>query len=259
MGFLQFLRSLFGRKPRRSAPKPASDKRPNDGDESAQTRKINLENPTAQTAANVLVLSLRALDSMIVEQIQQTSANEQSLAQLAARIDWLTPIVTQTAEDDPLKGQGIVEKLQKELAWMAEQLNAVKATSELDQFFNSADNSILRRLNAAFDQIIGDCTFLTIHEIAKSLRELENSKLQQPNPDITGGTGGTGGSGHIGGAGGEGGGPQIDMDPDKRAQMGNVSGGIGGTGGVGVAVGERAELAEDQSSICAGPEYSRLK
>ncbi|KAF7372972.1 hypothetical protein MSAN_00504500 [Mycena sanguinolenta] len=174
----------------------------------------------------------------IVGQVQQTSANEQSLAQLAARIERLTPLVTQMAEDDPLKGQGIAENLQKELASMIQQLKASQTRGKLNQFFNSADNSsILQMHNQALDQIIADSTFLTVHEVAKSLRELESSKLQQPYPDITGGTGGDGGPGHTGGEGGEGGGPEVDMDPDERAQIGKISGGTGGIGGVGVAVG----------------------
>ncbi|KAF7331184.1 hypothetical protein MSAN_02437000 [Mycena sanguinolenta] len=61
--------------------------------------------------------------------------------------------------------------------------------------------------------------------------ELENATAP---PEITGGTGSTGVSGHVGGEGGEEG-PQIDMDPSKRAQIGSVSG--QGMGGAGVQVG----------------------
>ncbi|KAJ6508648.1 hypothetical protein C8R45DRAFT_1169130 [Mycena sanguinolenta] len=255
----KFLRRLFARKSH-TVPESLSPKRPNDNDDSEPTfreEKTHAQSQTAQTAANVLVFSLKTLSGIstsipvvgalsgiidtvleIVGQVQQTSANEQSLAQLAARIERLTPIVTQIAKDDPLKGQDIVDKLRKELAWMAEQLNAAKARGKLAQFFNSADNSsIIQMHNMALDQMIADSTFLTVQEVAKSLRDLENSKLQQFNTDITGGTGGDGGRGDIGGEGGEGDGPQVDMDPDERAQIGKISGGTGGTGGVGVAVG----------------------
>ncbi|KAJ6508643.1 hypothetical protein C8R45DRAFT_1089805 [Mycena sanguinolenta] len=240
MPFLKFLRSLFGQK---SSPAVKSER-------ITRKEKMNAEPQTAQTAANVLVLPLRALrsDSIpvdralsgciddlldIVEPIQQTSANEQSLVQLAARIERLTPIVTQMAKDDLLKGQDIAEKLRKEFAWMAQELNAAKARGKL----SAEKSSILRMHNTAFDQMIADSTFLTVHEVVKSLRELENSKLQQTNPDITGGTGGDGGRGNIGGAGGEGEGPGIHVDPDELAQFGNIAGGTGGSGGVGVAVG----------------------
>ncbi|KAF7346463.1 hypothetical protein MSAN_01874300 [Mycena sanguinolenta] len=238
-------------------PRSPSTKPPDGHDDSERTITKEPQSQTAQTAANVLVFSLRTLSGIssnipmvgglsgiidtllnIVGQVQQTSANEQSLAQLAARIERLTPIVTQMTEDDPLKGQGIVENLQRELASMTQQLKVAKTRGKLDQFFNSADNSsILQLHNEALDQMIADSTFLTVHEVAKSLRELESSKLQQPYPDITGGTGGDGGPGHTGGEGGEGGGPELDMDPDERVQIRKISGGTGGTGGVGVAVG----------------------
>ncbi|KAF7373299.1 hypothetical protein MSAN_00539100 [Mycena sanguinolenta] len=123
----------------------------------------------------------------------------------------------------------------RELASMTEQLNAAKDKGKLSQFFNSTDNStILQNHNIALDQMIADSSFLAVHEIAKSIRDLENSKIR---PEITGGTGSTGDNGHVGGEGGEGEGPRIDMDPGERPQIGNVSGGTGGTGGAGVQVG----------------------
>ncbi|KAF7332818.1 hypothetical protein MSAN_02433300 [Mycena sanguinolenta] len=148
---------------------------------------------TAGTVTNMLVFSLKTLSTIsgsipvagafggiidalliVVGQVQQTSANEQSFVQLAARIDRLRPIVTKMAESDPEKSKGIIEKLQKELAWMTEQLNAAKAKGKLNQFFNSTDNSaILQNHNMVLDQMIADSTFLTVHEVAKSLRDLE--------------------------------------------------------------------------------------
>ncbi|KAF7373296.1 hypothetical protein MSAN_00538800 [Mycena sanguinolenta] len=218
---------------------------------------------TAETAPNVLVFSLKTLSNIsgsisevgtligIIDAlfgcrrpgpVQQTPANEQSFAQLAARIERLTPIVTKLAGSDPEpeKKQGIVEKLQRELASMTEQLNEAKDKGKLSQFFNSTDNSaILQNHNMALDQIIADSesTGLIVDEVAKSIRDLENSKMQQLRPEITGETGSTGASGDVGGEGGEGKGPQIDMDPGERAQIGKVSGGTGGTGGAGVQVG----------------------
>ncbi|KAF7373295.1 hypothetical protein MSAN_00538600 [Mycena sanguinolenta] len=240
----------------RTTPSPGKSSAGDDRRHELVKEKFRPNGETAESVANVLVFSLKTLSNIdnisevgapngiidallgVVGQVQQTPANEQSLAQLAARIERLTSIVTEMAESDPEKGQGIVENLQKELASMIEQLNAARDKGELSQFFNSTDNSaILQNHNMALDQMIADSTFLTVHEVAKSLRDLENSKMQQLRPEITGGTGGPGGSGHVGGEGGEGGGPQIDMDPGERAQIGNVSGGTGGTGGAGVQVG----------------------
>ncbi|KAF7373298.1 hypothetical protein MSAN_00539000 [Mycena sanguinolenta] len=198
--------------------------------------KLRPNGGTTETAPNVLVFSLKTLSNIsssssevgvlsgiidallrVVEQVQQTQANEQSLTQLAARLERLAPIVTEMAKSDPERGQGIVKKLLKELASMSEQLNEAKNKDELGQFFNSTDNSaILQNHNMALDQMIADSTFVTVHEVAESIRDLENSKMPQLRPEITGGTGGMGASGHVGDKGGEGGGPQIDMDPGER-------------------------------------------
>ncbi|KAJ6476316.1 hypothetical protein C8R45DRAFT_376698 [Mycena sanguinolenta] len=224
---------------------------------SAKTPEPETNAGTARTAANMLKFALKQLSSIssnipiggilssiidplldITERIEQTSDNAKGLIQLALRIERLTPIVTRTAESDPQKGQGIAEKLQKELASITTELEVARSRGKLNQFFNSADNtSILNEHNTALDRLIAECTLDTVQEIAESFRELSDSKLQEHYPDIGGGIGGTGGSGHIGGEGGEGGGPQIDMDPDERAQIGNIYGGTGGTGGTGVQVG----------------------
>ncbi|KAJ6508650.1 hypothetical protein C8R45DRAFT_448965 [Mycena sanguinolenta] len=129
----RFLKRKSHTTPESSSPRP-----PDGDDESERTitedepQPVDANSQMAHTAANVLVFSLRTLSGIsnsipvvgalsgiidtllgIVGQIQQTSANEQSLAQLAARIERLTPIVTQMAKDDPLKGQGIVEELRR--------------------------------------------------------------------------------------------------------------------------------------------------
>ncbi|KAF7373307.1 hypothetical protein MSAN_00540000 [Mycena sanguinolenta] len=174
--------------------------------------------------------------SDIIGQIQQTSANEHSLAQLAARIERLTLIVAHMARDDPSKEQALVQSLSQELALMVEELKAARSRDELDQFFNDVDNAwILQRHNTALAQMIADSTSLTVHEVAKSLRELEvgsdaeidfcSSYMRVTELEITGilpprsqaricgietfwltrfsvgGTGGTADSGHVGGEG----------------------------------------------------------
>ncbi|KAJ6532788.1 hypothetical protein DFH09DRAFT_1092782 [Mycena vulgaris] len=117
--------------------------------------------------------------------------------------------------------------------------------------------------NTTLTKMIADSTFVTIHEVLKSLHDLEVSSsldmmdditstayIRNPNScnwrpragqiemgDIKGGLGGTGGSARMGGEGGEGEGPKLDMSPNERWKIGNVSGGTGGTGGIGIEVG----------------------
>ncbi|KAF8146050.1 hypothetical protein K438DRAFT_2028483 [Mycena galopus ATCC 62051] len=218
-----------------------------------------------RTASNALYFALKTLSSIsndvpvagalsdiieplldITSRIEQSSLNAQGLVQLATRIECLAPIVEQIAEHNPDQGQAIVLGLQTELASMATDLEAASQRGKLNQFFNNTDNaSPLRKHNMVFAQMIADFTLVGVHEVLKSLREFERSKSQNPSfeapptvmGDITGGVGVAGGQGHAGGEGGEGSGPKLEMDPDKRYQIGDVSGGTGGTGGVGVEVG----------------------
>ncbi|KAJ6476318.1 hypothetical protein C8R45DRAFT_1009595 [Mycena sanguinolenta] len=225
-----------------------SDKRP---------QSVIIDTEAARTATNALVFALRTLSTVsngiplagalsgiidplveITTRIKQTSANAHALAQLAARINRLAPIVARMAQDDPDKGQAIVQNLHQELVSMTDELKVAGSRGKLNRFFNSVENtSVLQKHNNVLAQMIADCTLDTVQGVSQSLRALENSKLQERYPDIGGGTGGTGGNGDIGGEGGEGGGPQIDMDPDERPQIGNIYGGTGGTGGIGVQVG----------------------
>ncbi|KAJ7466552.1 hypothetical protein FB451DRAFT_1261187 [Mycena latifolia] len=84
------------------------------------------------TAQNVLTTTLRMLSSVssnipfgsilssvidplldITDRIQQVSTNAQGLAELAARIELLTPIVSDLAIHKPEKGRAIVEALKR--------------------------------------------------------------------------------------------------------------------------------------------------
>ncbi|KAF7373303.1 hypothetical protein MSAN_00539600 [Mycena sanguinolenta] len=155
----------------------------------------------------------------ITERIEQTSDNAAGLTQLALRIERLTPIVIQMAESEP----AIIEKLRKELALITAELTAAHSKGKLNQFFNSVDNaSTLNKHNTALDRLIADCTLATVQEIARYFRELSNSKLRQPYPEIAG-TGGVGGRGHVGGECGEGEGLQIDRDPNERINCTQIS------------------------------------
>ncbi|KAF8144984.1 hypothetical protein K438DRAFT_2028935 [Mycena galopus ATCC 62051] len=218
---------------------------------------------TPRTTSNPLEFALRTLSSAsrgipgaaalsgiieplmdITSRIDPTSVNAQGLIQLATRIERFTPILEEMAKGDPDRGQAIILGLQMELTSMGTDLKAASQRGKLNQFFNSADDaSALSKHNMVLTQMIADFTLVGVHEVLKSLRELERSKLQNPSSpptvmgDITGGVGAVGGPGAVGGEGDEGGGPQLEMDPDKRYQIGNVSGGKGGAGGVGVEVG----------------------
>ncbi|KAF7373280.1 hypothetical protein MSAN_00537000 [Mycena sanguinolenta] len=214
-----------------------------------------VDTETAQTETNMLVFSLMALSTIsnrtplggvlsetidhlleITVHIKQTSANAQGLAQLAARIERLTPIVTGVTQDDPEEGQAIVQILQKELASMTIELEAADANGKLSQFFNRVENaSTLRKHNSALAQMIADSTLVPVQDVVNSLRELEHSKLQELyGAEMAGETGIIGGTAYIGGEGGEGAGPQLDMNPDERCRFGKISGGTGGPGGNGV-------------------------
>ncbi|KAF8150284.1 hypothetical protein K438DRAFT_1865891 [Mycena galopus ATCC 62051] len=213
-------------------------------------------------SANVLYFALKTLSSIsnnvpmagalsgiieplldITSRIEQSSVNAQGLIQLATRIEHLAPLVEETAKSDPDRGRWIVLELQTELASMTTDLKAASQRGKLNQFFNNADDaSPLSKHNMVLAQLIADSKLVGIQEVLESLRELESSKMEDASSpivmgDITGGVGGTGGHAQIGGEGGEGDGPQLDIDPDDRYQIGNVSGGTGGAGGVGIEVG----------------------
>ncbi|KAJ6476330.1 hypothetical protein C8R45DRAFT_1102588 [Mycena sanguinolenta] len=263
--FFQFLRRV-GRSrttPVGGKPSDTTEKEPSPNVAGKKSRPT-VDTKTARTATNVLVFSLRALstiahgipltgalsgtiDSLLetTAPIKQTSVNAQGFAQLAARLERLTTILTRVAQEDPGKEQVIVQNLHKELDSMTTDLMAASARGKLDQFFNSVDNaSILHKYNNALAQMIAKSTFTTVQDVTKSLRELENSKMQDshldngPNVlnqyDVAGETGMTGGNGFTGGEGGEGAGPQLDMNPDERWTPGKISGGTGGSGGNGV-------------------------
>jgi len=219
-----------------------------------------------RTAQNVLKFALQTLSSVsanipmctplsgiidpllsIADRIEQTSANAQGLVELAARIELLTPVVSDLAENNPNQGQSIVDTLQRELQSIKKDLDAASSKGQLNQFFNSPDYaSSLAKHNTTLAQMIADSTLATVREVLKTLHEHEAKRLRllESSPsevnelgDITGGLGGTGSSARIGGEGGEGEGPQLDLDPDERWKIGNISGGTGGTGGMGVEVG----------------------
>ncbi|KAJ7154892.1 hypothetical protein C8R43DRAFT_949854 [Mycena crocata] len=222
---------------------------------------------TSHTARNVLKFSLKTLSTVssnipfgvilssiidplldIADRIEQTSANKQGLAELAARIELLAPIVSEMAEHNPMRGRKMVEALEREIKSIAEDLSAACERGQLNQFFSSADTaSSLVKHNSVLAQLMADSTFASVHEVLKFI-DLERSKLllslssgsddgQFEAGDIKGGIGGTGGNARVGGDGGGGEGPRLEMVSGRRWTVGNISGGTGGAGGTGVDVG----------------------
>ncbi|KAJ7352679.1 hypothetical protein DFH08DRAFT_805862 [Mycena albidolilacea] len=226
----------------------------------------NIDPETVRTAPNDLDFALRALSTIsssiplggtralsgilplleITGRIEQTPANAQGLAQLAARIEHITPIVNEMAHMNASKGQTIVQELQQELASITQDLKDACSKGKLDQFFGSADKgSPLERHNTVLATLIADSTLVTVNEVLRSLRKIEGPKLQESSSskstiilgDLKGELGSPGDYARIGGKGGEGEGPHLEMDPNERYRIGNISGGTGGNGGNGIEVG----------------------
>ncbi|KAJ7873138.1 hypothetical protein B0H14DRAFT_3860236 [Mycena olivaceomarginata] len=272
-------RQLFSRRKARTVPttERSNSERKSQQQEIPQKKPSLLNPETVRTASNALEFALRTLSGItsgiplggtlrgiinplleIAGRIEQTSVNEKGLAKLAARIEYITPIVNDVAHTN----QAIVQELQQELVSITQDLNVASSKGKLNQFFNSADNaSALEGHNTALDRLIAGSTFVTVNEVRKSLREIERSKLQEsPSPEppivlgnVTGGVGGRGGYARIGGEGGEGEGPQLEMDPDERYRIGNISGGTGGPAGEGIEVGGkggRGKGPAEEDSIC---------
>ncbi|KAJ7449999.1 hypothetical protein B0H11DRAFT_2078002 [Mycena galericulata] len=178
--------------------------------------------------------------------IQQTSANAQGLAQLAERIQLLTPIIVSETASPPSKSR-IVEALERELQSITKDLEAFGSRGKLQQFFNSSENAAcLARHNMSLMQIVSTATLANVHDVREILKNAEvNFNSSQPMKrrpevgmrDITGGFGGTGAYARFGGEGGEGEGPRLDIEHGENLKFGKISGGTGGAGGAGVEVG----------------------
>ncbi|KAJ7448386.1 hypothetical protein FB451DRAFT_1533072 [Mycena latifolia] len=217
------------------------------------------------TVRNALTVVLRTLSSVsknipfglilssvidplldITDRIEQVPSNAEALIALSARIDLLTPIVSEMTEDKAERGRALVEALQRELESITEDLKDARAQGKLEQFLNSTDNApSLTQHNMALAQMIADSTLVTVHEVLIRVHNLERSKFSESSvpprqvemEDIRGGFGVTGSGGLIGGEGGEGEGPDLEMSLDEHWKVGAISGGTGGKGGEGIAVG----------------------
>ncbi|KAJ7097437.1 hypothetical protein C8R44DRAFT_812231 [Mycena epipterygia] len=116
----------------------------------------------------------------IAGRIEQTATNKKGLVELAARIELLSPIVSEMARTNPRQGQRVIQALKGELQSITEDLDAASSRGKLDQFFNSTDNaSSLAMHNTILAQMIADSTLVTVHEVLKTIQDLEHSKMLQ--------------------------------------------------------------------------------
>ncbi|KAF7377894.1 hypothetical protein MSAN_00213100 [Mycena sanguinolenta] len=247
--------------------------------ERAEPTERNIEDPyiseTPHTGRNVLKFSLKTLSSVssnipfgsvlssvidplldIVGRIEQTSVNNQGLIELAARIERLSPLVSEMASDKLQQGRLIVEALERELQSMTRDLDDARSQGQIDQFFNGTDNaSFLTKHNNHLTQIIADATLATTHDVLRSVQDLESrlsaesEKSEDGGMELSGGTGGKGGQGgHIGGEGGLGEAAQLTIE--SAAHFRRIRGGTGGEGGAGDMIGGRGGTGQ-------GPRFSR--
>ncbi|KAF8174603.1 hypothetical protein K438DRAFT_1980068 [Mycena galopus ATCC 62051] len=254
------------------------DGRESDLLERAETTERNVHDTyipeTPHTGRNVLKFALKTLSSVssnipfgsvlssvidplldIADGIEQTSVNSQGLVELAARIELLSPLVSEMARDTPQQGRFIVEALQWELQSTTKDLDDAQSQGRLDQFFNGTDNaSSLAKHNNHLAQMIADATLATVHDVLQSLQDLEfrleekSEKAEDGGTELFGGTGGKGGSGgQTGGAGGLGEAAQLAIENVDRFRR--IHGGTGGEGGAGGMIGGRGGTGQ-------GPKFS---
>ncbi|KAK7055074.1 hypothetical protein R3P38DRAFT_1343415 [Favolaschia claudopus] len=133
--------------------------------------QIPLATPLSGIIDSVLTLAGR---------IEQTTANAAGFTQLASRIELLTPVVKDMAENNPNgKGQILVEKLKTEMLSMKNDFETAKTEGRLARFLNSGDNmATIAKHNTTLAQLIADSTLANTAEVLKLLRESENSKVQ---------------------------------------------------------------------------------
>ncbi|KAJ7927051.1 hypothetical protein B0H13DRAFT_2653702 [Mycena leptocephala] len=277
-GLWQFSRGISLRKGRPDSVTCKEHVRESDLLERAEPTERNIEDPylpeTPHTGRNILKFALKTLSTIssnipfgsvlssvidplldIVNRIEQTSVNTQGLVELAARIELLSPLVSEMARDKPRQGRLIVEALQRELQSMTKDLNDAHSQGKLDQFFNGTDNaSSLAKHNTNLTQMIADATLATVHEVLQSLQDLESrfeaksEKAEDGGTELFGGTGGKGGAGRqTGGEGGLGEAAQLAIENVDRFRR--IRGGTGGEGGASDMTGGRGGTGQ-------GPKFS---
>ncbi|KAJ7024142.1 hypothetical protein C8F04DRAFT_1303074 [Mycena alexandri] len=171
---------------------------PTDAPNTPTSVNVDMTTPSyldvAGTTYNTLKLALKTLSSVtsniplgsvlsaaidplleIVDRIEQTSANVQGFVELAARIELLTPIVSEMAGNP--QGVKLVEALQRELQSITKDLEVASSRGKLDQFLNSpVDALCLQKHNTALAQLIADSTLVTVTEVLHSIHKLKHSE-----------------------------------------------------------------------------------
>ncbi|KAJ7715212.1 hypothetical protein B0H16DRAFT_510210 [Mycena metata] len=138
-----------------------------------QTLSVASANVPFASVLNAAIEPLLA----VTDRIEQISFNTQGLFELTARIELLTPIVSEMGEN--LRGEKIIDGLKREFQSITNDLDVAQLRGKLHQFFNSVDNtSSLQKHNAILAQLIADATLLTVHEVLKSVRDIERTKFQ---------------------------------------------------------------------------------
>ncbi|KAJ7106849.1 hypothetical protein C8R43DRAFT_1045316 [Mycena crocata] len=186
----------------------------------------------------------------IADRIEQTSANNKDLAELATRIGILAPIVSDMVTGN-VEGCRIIETLRdqlqlikrdlaamirctEEIQSITEDLGKTKKTKKLQDFFNSAEiAAIVARHNLVLDRLITDALFVLSREhmkvVQRALLKWQASgsfDAQFKFGHITGGVGGTGGKGRIGGHGGIGEGPKLAVGAGQSWKVEKISGAL---------------------------------
>ncbi|KAJ6557635.1 hypothetical protein B0H19DRAFT_1261240 [Mycena capillaripes] len=140
-----------------------------------------------QTARNALKLALETLRSIsatipmgsalsgvidsflaVTNRIEQRSANTYGFIQVAARIERIVGILSDTPN------QGLIDDLHEELQSITADLKAASSLGKLDQFFNSTQNAAcITKHNERLTQIICTASTINTFEILKSIQALE--------------------------------------------------------------------------------------
>ncbi|KAJ7835793.1 hypothetical protein B0H13DRAFT_2107796 [Mycena leptocephala] len=209
----QFWRRPFG-KARNRLREDKRSKHPQEPQTARNALKLALETLRTISATIPMGSALSGvIDSLlaVTNRIEQRSANTHGFIQIAARIEHIMGILSETPN------QGLVDELHQELRSITADLEVASSLGKLDQFFNSTQNaSCIAKHNERLTQII--CTAAVRFDLVVVLPCLLDSIDYQHVRDSQ-----------------KGGGPQIDLDP--RLKFRHISGGTGGAGGVGVDVG----------------------
>ncbi|KAJ7116219.1 hypothetical protein C8R43DRAFT_113586 [Mycena crocata] len=123
-----------------------------------------------------------ALDPLrqIVDDIEQTSANKEGLARLAARIELLTQTVSNIANNDAGEGTEFAKDLEREFEAITKDLRAAAdEQGHFDKFFGNTDAaSSLAKHNSVLDEFIAEFRGVDMHEVLGAVEEEFATLLQ---------------------------------------------------------------------------------